>query len=67
LIVSPLGLVPKKQQGEFRMIHHLSYPEGGSINVFIDPKLSSVQYTSFDAAITFIKKIGRNCKLFKMD
>jgi len=67
LIVSPLGLVPKKQKGEFRMIHHLSYPEGGSINDFIDPKLSSVQYTSFDAAITFIQKLGRNCKLFKMD
>jgi len=56
-----------KQQGEFRMIHHLSYPKGGSINDFIDPKLSSVQYTSFDAAIVFIQKLGRNCKLFKID
>jgi len=44
------------------MIHHLSYPEGESINVFIDQKLSSVQYTSFDAAISFIKTLGRNCK-----
>ena len=24
--VSPLGIVPKKTPGEFRMIHHLSYP-----------------------------------------
>lgn len=24
--VSPLGLVPKKSPGEFRLIHHLSYP-----------------------------------------
>lgn len=29
---SPLGLVEKKQPGEFRMIHHLSYPENRSIN-----------------------------------
>ena len=26
--VSPLGVVPKKAPGEFRMIHHLSHPEG---------------------------------------
>ena len=25
--VSPLGLVPKKAPNEFRLIHHLSYPE----------------------------------------
>jgi hypothetical protein len=25
--VSPLGLVPKKNPGEFRVIHHLSNPE----------------------------------------
>ena len=27
--VSPLGLVSKKEPGEFRLIHHLSYPRGG--------------------------------------
>ena len=30
--VSPLGLVPKKVEGEFRLIHHLSYPRGSSLN-----------------------------------
>ena len=30
--VSPLGIVPKKLPGEFRLIHHLSYPEGLSVN-----------------------------------
>lgn len=24
---SPLGIVPKKFQGQFRMIHHLSFPD----------------------------------------
>ena len=26
--VSPLGIVPQKTPGEFRLIHHLSYPMG---------------------------------------
>ena len=25
----PLGLIPKKTLGDFRIIQHLSYPEGG--------------------------------------
>jgi len=73
-IVSPLGLVPKKQTilnsdetKRFRMIHHLSYPEGESINDYIDPALTSVEYTSFDEAVALIQRLGKNCKLFKMD
>lgn len=66
-IVSPIGIVPKKQLGEFRLIHHLSYPEGDSINSHIDRKYCTVSYTSFDAAIQMIQELGRNCKLFKMD
>ena len=31
-LISPLGLVPKKVQGEFRLIHHLSFPTGFSVN-----------------------------------
>ena len=30
--ISPLGLVPKKVEGEFRLIHHFSYPRGSSLN-----------------------------------
>ena len=48
-IVSPVGLVPKKTPGDFRLIHHLSFPEGESINDGIARKYSSVHYTSFDA------------------
>ena len=67
LRVSPLGLVPKKEQGEFRLIHHLSYPPGNSLNDFIDPKLCSVQYTSFDEAIHMVQDLGRGCLLGKSD
>ena len=67
LRISPIGLVPKKTSGEYRLIHHLSYPRGFSVNDFIDPQLASVQYTSFDEAIFMLQDLGQNCKLFKMD
>lgn len=67
LIVSPIGLVPKKTPGEYRLIHHLSYPPGESINDYIDPNLCTVQYTSFDEAVKLIQNLGQNCKLFKAD
>jgi hypothetical protein len=67
LRVSPIGLVPKKANDEFRLIHHLSYPTGESLNDYIDPVNSSVQYTSFDAAVHMVQDLGKNCELFKMD
>ena len=65
--VSPIGLVPKKSGNDFRMIHHLSYPSGQSVNDFIDPKLCSVQYTSFDNAVEMVPKLGKSCLLGKAD
>ncbi|MCU7858829.1 MAG: hypothetical protein KZQ86_03130 [Candidatus Thiodiazotropha sp. (ex Lucinoma kastoroae)] len=67
LRVSPIGLVPKKSPGEYRLIHHLSHPRGRSVNDFIDPQLCSVQYTSFDEAVFMLQDLGPNCKIFKMD
>ena len=40
--ISPLGVVPKKTPGEFRLIHHLSYPRGYSVNDGIAPEHTSV-------------------------
>lgn len=67
LRVSPLGLIPKKTPGEFRLIHHLSYPEGCSVNDFIDPEICSVQYTSFDEAVNMVQDLGSGCLLGKAD
>lgn len=64
---SPIGLVPKKGVNEFRLIHHLSYPEGSSINDFIPDDLCSVFYTTVDDAISIIKTMGRECLLAKTD
>lgn len=65
--VSPLGVVPKKKPGEFRVIHHESYPLGSSINDGIPRHLTSVQYSTLQSAITHIKSFGTSCFLSKTD
>ena len=47
-LVSPLGVVPKKEPGKFRLIHDLSFPLDVSVNDFIDPAEARVHYESFD-------------------
>ena len=66
-LTRPICLVPKKQPGEYRMIHHLSYPEGESINDCIDPTICSVQYTKFDDAVKMIQNLGKGILLGKAD
>lgn len=65
--ISPLGVVPKKTPGEFRLIHHLSYPRGSSVNDGIDSEHTKVCYASIDDAIKFIKMAGPGCFLAKTD
>lgn len=65
--VSPLGIVPKKLPGEFRLIHHLSYPEGSSVNDGIPKELATVRYATIDDAVRLIKTIGKGCFLAKTD
>ena len=63
--VSPLGIDPKKAPGEFRLIHHLSFPEGASVNNAIPQKMCSIRYTSFDKAIQMIRACGVGAELAK--
>ena len=51
LHISLLGLIPKKTPVEFRLIHHLSFPYGNSINSHIPNAASSVRYVSIDDAL----------------
>ena len=63
---SPLGLVPKKgNPGKLRLIMHLSYPRGDSVNDFIPKEFSSVHYKSFDVAIKLCLML--NIELIRMD
>jgi len=63
--ISPLGLVPKKVKGEFRLIHHLSYPRGSSLNDGISSEYTTVSYAIVENAIGLIKSVGPNCFLAK--
>ena len=63
LQVSPLGLVAKKGPNTYRVIHHLSFPEGNSIN----DGISSVQYQRVDDAIDLIRSMDVGSLMAKAD
>lgn len=42
--VSPVGIVPKKAPGKFRLVHYLSHPEGESVTDYPGSLLSSVSH-----------------------
>jgi len=65
--ISPLGLIPKKVDGEFCLIHHLSFPEGRSINSHILKIASSVHYANIHNVIRLAKRTGRGCALAKTE
>jgi hypothetical protein len=65
--VSPLGLVSKKTFCEFRLIHHLPFPRGPSVNDGIAPENTSVHYATVADAIHLIKLAGPGCFLSKSD
>lgn len=65
--ISPLGIVPKKVPGEFRLIHHLSFPKGSSVNDGISPEHTSVRYATIGEAIKPIMNAGQGCFLAKTD
>jgi hypothetical protein len=67
-ITSPVGLVPKKTAGKFRVIHDLSYPKkAASVNTAIPQFERSVSYDSVDTAIALILQVGRGAVLCKTD
>ena len=66
-VCSPLDIVPKKDPSEFRLIHHLSYPDGSSVNNHIPHERSSVHYTTISDAILVIKQAGAGCFMAKTD
>ena len=56
---SPIGVIPKRQQGEWRLMTYLSFPEGDSINDGIPAKLCSVKYVLFNKAVEIVCRGGR--------
>ena len=66
-IFSPLGVVPKKSSGEFRLIHDLSFPRDNSVNSHIHKSHTAVQYELLDHCVSIIRSIGPNCLIAKAD
>ena len=64
---SPIGLVPKKTPNDFRLIHHLSYPKGSSVNDSIPDDCSSVHYATITDAVNILKNLGAGCYMAKTD
>ena len=67
VMVSPLGLVPKKEAGAFWLIHDLSFPKGDSINVGITRECCSVAYEDFDYFVSMLAQVGQGCYIAKAD
>ena len=65
LMCSPVGLVPKKDSEEMRMIMHLGFPYGSSINDFIDQDKASTQYQQFDDTVRLVCQQGQGCYMAK--
>ncbi|XP_063790754.1 uncharacterized protein LOC134945420 [Pseudophryne corroboree] len=67
LCISPVGVVPKKAIGKFRLIQHLSHPPGLSVNDAIPEAQCRVQYQSFDDALRLVRDCGPGSLLAKLD
>ena len=55
--ISPVGLIPKKTPGAFRVIHHISYPLGESANDHISREHTAVQYESIHDAVKLLAQL----------
>ena len=64
---APLGLVPKKNKNDFRIIHDLSFPPGQSVNEFIPPEYTNVQYQSVYDAVYMLSQICNGAVMSKTD
>ena len=65
--LSPIGICEKKEPNTYRMIHHLSFPKGSSINDNISSEFASVQYTKLEEAIKGIKTFPQPAFMAKSD
>ena len=67
LRVSPIGLVLKSDGISWRLISHLSYPPGNSVNDYIPEEFTTVNYSSLDSILDKIYDAGRGSNLGKID
>lgn len=63
----PVDVVPKKYSPEWRTIHHLSFPQGTSINDHILKDPYSRSYVRVDDVICILQSLGRGAFLAMTD
>ena len=68
-ITSPVGLIPKKEAGKYRLILDLSHPKGEllSVNSFIPREFCWVDYEDFDFVVSLIVDNGVGALISKTD
>ena len=67
---SPIGLVPKDNGKDTRLIFHLSYPRGPqstSLNANTPSELCSVKYPDFSDAVQLCLREGQGCAISRSD
>ena len=62
-----MGLVPKKEVGQYRLIHDLSFPKGDSVNSHIPEEFTTVSYQNIETVIDLVQFYGYNCLMSKAD
>ena len=65
--LSPIGLVPKSEPNQWRMIVDLFFPLGRGVNDGISSTLASVSYSSVDDDVRRILHLGKRTQLVKVD
>ena len=65
--VSPLAAIEKKEPGEYRLLHDLSFPENHSVNDNISVDKGKTKYQSLDQVIDTIVQVGPQSILSKFD
>ena len=58
--VSPFGVIPKSEEGKWRLIVDLSSPNGGSVNDGISKELCSLSY--MEARVVKLGKGAEHCR-----
>ena len=65
--VNPLGAVPKKRSHKWRLILHLSFPPGRSVNDGIDINAFPLRYSTVIDAMDSAMLLGRGALMAKID
>lgn len=65
--VSPFGVIPKSEPGEWRLIVNLSAPIGCSVNDGIESSHCSLTYLTMDDIVRKVRECGREALMAKFD